>query len=208
MHRLLRLVVATCIILSVVIAGCLKNDPCIPCDPEPVSPDTASNPIVVMETTMGDVAIELYPQASPITVGNFLRYVHEEYYDSLIFHRVIPNFVIQGGQYQVDLQKKPAHDSIPCEADNGLSNKRGTIAMARTNDINSAASQFFINIKDNPFLDHDEKQFGYAVFGRVVAGMSVVDSISNVETTSMGVLDNVPVEPVIIVIIWNMYLRK
>lgn len=198
MLRFFRLVVTMLVAVTIVISGCSEDNPCIPCDPEPCSPNTAENPVVVMQTTMGDIAVELYAQSSPITVGNFLRYVHEEYYDGVIFHRVIPNFIIQGGQYQADLQKKPAHDPIPCEADNGLSNKRGTIAMARTVDIHSATSQFFINLKDNPFLDHDVREFGYAVFGRVIVGMNIVDSISNVETTSMGEMDNVPVEPVII----------
>jgi cyclophilin family peptidyl-prolyl cis-trans isomerase len=178
--------------------GCSEDNPCVPCYPEPYAPGPAENPMVVMQTSMGDIAIELYAQLSPITVGNFLRYVYEEYYDGLIFHRVIPNFIIQGGQYQVDLQKRTAHDPIPCEADNSLSNKRGTIAMARTVDIHSATSQFFINLKDNPFLDYGEMEFGYAVFGRVINGMNIVDAIGNVETTSTGELDNIPVEPVII----------
>ncbi len=200
MLRTFLLVSAILVVVMLLLSGCTEDDQYVPFRFEPFT----KNPVVVMETTVGDITVELYEQASPVTVENFLRYMREEYYDSLIFHRVIPNFVVQGGQYDVHLQKKPAHDPIPCEADNGLSNKRGTIGMARTHDIHSATSQFYINVKDNPAFDHDEIHFGYAVFGRVIAGMSVVDSISNVETTSMGGLNNLPVEPVII---WKIYLQ-
>ena len=187
-------VAAAFIVVVILFSGCTEDDRHIPYYFAPLS----MNPVVVMETTMGDITIELYAQSSPLTVTNFLGYVRENYYDGLIFHRVVPNFIVQGGQYDVHLRKRPAHDPIPCEADNGLSNRRGTIAMARTAEIHSATSQFFINLKDNPYLDHCERDIGYAVFGGVIAGMSVVDSIGNVETTSMDGLNNVPVEPVII----------
>ena len=192
--RLSKPIAAVIILAAMLFSCCVDDDAPVPFYFAPLS----DNSVVVMETTMGDISIELYARESPITVSNFLRYVRENYYDSLIFHRVVPNFIIQGGQYDVHLQEKPAHDPIICEADNGLSNRRGTIAMARTTEINSAASQFFINLKDNPHLDHSAIEFGYAVFGEVIAGMSVVDSIGAVETTSMNGLNDVPVEPVII----------
>lgn len=170
-----------------------EEDPCLPDDPQ--------NPQVVIKTSLGDITIELYPRDAPITVGNFLRYIYESFYDSLIFHRVIPDFVIQAGAFDQDMQEKPAYEPIPNEADNGLSNKRGTIAMARTAEIHSATSQFFINVKDNLFLDHRDETphgYGYAVFGRVVAGMAVVDTISKVETTTKGDYGDIPVQPVFI----------
>lgn len=183
------------------LSGCTVDDRNEPFRFDPFT----NNSVVVMETTLGDISVELYDTVSPLSVDNFLRYVREGFYDSLIFHCVIRNFVVQGGQYGVDLQKRPTHDPIPCEADNGLSNIRGTIAMARTSEIHSAASQFYINLKDNSHLDHDEMHFGYAVFGAVIGGMSVVDSIGNVETARVGSLNNVPVDPVIIL---NIYLRE
>ena len=185
---------AALVVVMILMQGCSHDSPCIPCEPD----QCTGNPVVVIETTMGDMTIELFARESPISVGNFLLYVHDDFYDGLIFHRVIRNFIIQAGQYDENLQIKPARDPIPCEADNGLSNKRGTIAMARTIDINSATSQFFINVRDNPALDHNMVEFGYAVFGRVIAGLSVVDSIEVVETTNVNGFHDVPVEPVII----------
>ncbi len=141
--------------------------------------------IVVMHTNYGDIKLELFRDKAPITVENFLTYTKEKFYNGLIFHRVISNFMIQGGGFDQNyMQKQPTHPPIKNEATNGLSNVRGTIAMARTNQINSATSQFFINVKDNLFLDHKDMEagFGYAVFGKVIEGMDVVDKIKNVQT--------------------------
>ncbi len=154
---------------------------------------------VLMKTSKGDIELTLYPDKAPKTVANFLRYVDEGFYDGTIFHRVIPNFMIQGGGYTPDMQRKSTHAPIVNEANNGLRNDRGTIAMARTSDPHSATSQFFINQKDNHFLDHPGRDgWGYAVFGRVTRGMEVVDAIANVPTTSRNGMRNVPVEPVIV----------
>lgn len=158
-------------------------------------------PVVVMETSMGEVVIELFRDQSPLTVGNFLEYVEDGFYDGLIFHRAIPGFMIQGGGYDEYMELKLARDPIPNEADNGLSNLRGTISMARLMDINSATSQFFINTGDNTSLDHRDDSyfgFGYCVFGRVIEGMEVVDAISEVETEEIGTSLYIPVEPVFI----------
>ncbi|HFD79079.1 MAG TPA: peptidyl-prolyl cis-trans isomerase [Gammaproteobacteria bacterium] len=151
----------------------------------------ADNPRVRMETSKGDVIIELYPDKAPVTVKNFLRYVHDGAYDHTVFHRVIKGFMNQGGGYTADLKKKDikTYPPIRNEADNGLRNERGTIAMARTGDPDSATNQFFINTADNSFLDHRGKTrrgWGYAVFGRVVSGMEVMDRIARVETGGQG----------------------
>ncbi|GIW40251.1 MAG: peptidyl-prolyl cis-trans isomerase [Candidatus Binatia bacterium] len=159
------------------------------------------HPVVRMKTSMGEIEIELYPDKAPKTVENFLRYVREGFYDGTIFHRVVPNFVVQGGGYDAEMHRKPTHGAIPNEADNGLGNEKGTIAMARTSDPHSATSQFFINTKDNPFLDHKDKTpqgWGYTVFGRVVKGMDVVEKIGKVPTTRRAGMADVPVEPVVI----------
>jgi peptidyl-prolyl cis-trans isomerase B (cyclophilin B) len=156
---------------------------------------------VFLETSMGDMVIELYPDDAPQTVANFLDYVTEGYYDSLVFHRVIRYFVIQSGAYTADLVARPANEPIFNEAANGLSNARGTIAMARPIDPHSATSQFFINVADNPFLDHRDDTaagYGYCVFGRVVSGMAVADSISAVPTGSQDGFPDVPVTPIVI----------
>ena len=163
--------------------------------------EPARHPRVRLITNYGDIVLELYPQKAPKTVKNFLRYVHEGFYDGTIFHRVIKKFMIQGGGYTQDLKQKPTHAAIPNEADNGLKNLRGTIAMARTMDPNSATAQFFINTVDNNFLNFRSKTvqgWGYCVFGRVVDGMNVVDAISAVPTTAGRVGQNIPVSPVII----------
>lgn len=152
-----------------------------------------------METTMGTIEIELDKEKAPVTVENFLAYVADGFFDNTIFHRVIPNFMIQGGGFTADMNQKKTSAPIKNEADNGLSNKRGTLAMARTNDINSATSQFFINLKDNAFLDHSDRDFGYAVFAEVTAGMDVVDKIAAVKTSSHGMHADVPSEAVSIV---------
>jgi cyclophilin family peptidyl-prolyl cis-trans isomerase len=157
---------------------------------------------VVMETSLGAITIELYPDKAPETVRNFLAYVDEGFYNGTIFHRVIPGFVIQGGGFTPGMRKKPTHAPIRNEAANGLANLRGTLSMARTGVIDSATSQFFINLRDNRSLDHrgnSPSAFGYAVFGRVVDGMDVVDRIAAVPTGRMGRYRDVPREDVVIV---------
>jgi cyclophilin family peptidyl-prolyl cis-trans isomerase len=160
-----------------------------------------SKPVVVMETTLGLIKIELWSDKAPITVKNFLRYVDEGFYDETIFHRVIRGFVIQGGGFTVDMKQKKTHEPITNEASPELKNDRGTIAMARTPKIHSATSQFFINLVDSDFLNHrDEtpKGYGYAVFGRVVEGMDVVEEIAAVKTTVHRQYRDVPATPVIV----------
>ena len=159
------------------------------------------NPRVELETSKGKIVLELYADKAPQTVKNFLAYVDGGFYDGTIFHRVIPNFMIQGGGFTADMKQKRTRESIRNEADNGLGNKRGTIAMARTQDPHSATAQFFINTKDNDFLNHKGKSpqgWGYAVFGRVVEGMGVMDAISNVETVTRGMYRDVPAEAIVI----------
>ena len=160
------------------------------------------NPKVVLETTKGKIVLELYPDNTPETVKNFLNYVDSKYYDGTIFHRVIPNFMIQGGGFAPGMNRKsPTQAPIKNEADTGLKNDRGTIAMARTGDPHSATSQFFINSKNNDFLNYRSKTqqgWGYAAFGKVVEGMKTVDAISAVKTTSRPPFRDVPEEPVVI----------
>ncbi len=160
------------------------------------------NPVVVMETTLGSITIELRPDAAPITVENFVQYANDGFFEGTVFHRVIPGFMIQGGGLRADLTEKTTRAPIRNEADNGLSNARGTISMARTSVVDSATAQFFINTVDNArSLDHrgtSPRDYGYAVFGRVTAGMDVVDAISGVATGRRGPHQNVPVEPVAI----------
>ena len=149
---------------------------------------------------MGDIVVELDEQAAPVTVKNFLAYVEDGFFDGKIFHRVIPNFMIQGGGFTAEMAQDKTRDPIINEADNGLKNERGTVAMARTNDPNSATAQFFINHSDNDFLNYaGDANPGYAVFGKMVGGMDVVDSIVSVETTKRQGMDDVPVEPVVII---------
>lgn len=156
------------------------------------------NPEVTIHTNKGDIRLELYAQKAPKTVANFLQYANDGFYAGTIFHRVISHFMIQGGGMTPDLQQKPVRDPVPNEADNGLKNLRGTIAMARTNDVNSATSQFFINVEVNGALDHTDttnsRTWGYTVFGRVIAGMEVVDDIRFVPTNR----GDVPTEEVLI----------
>ena len=160
-------------------------------------------PVVTMETSKGTIRIELYPDEAPISVENFLAYVDSGFYDGLSFHRVVPGFVIQGGGFEGDMVKRePTRDAIQNESDNGLKNLRGTLSMARLPTAHSATSQFFVNLVDNPALDHGGQPgqtWGYAVFGRVVDGMGVIDEIAQVRTTQKAGMANVPVEPVIIV---------
>jgi cyclophilin family peptidyl-prolyl cis-trans isomerase len=161
-----------------------------------------ANPIVKMQTTLGDMTIELDTGAAPITVKNFLEYVNDGYYDGTIFHRVIKGFMVQGGGMTKDMQSKASNEPIVNEASNGLKNKRGTLAMARTSDPDSASSQFFINHADNDFLDYrgpSPDKIGYAVFGKVTEGMDVVDKIADVKTGRKGHYDDVPATAVEIV---------
>lgn len=161
-----------------------------------------ANPKVLMKTSKGDIIIELFPQKAPITVQNFLNYVDEGFYDGTIFHRVIKGFMIQGGGYTTELHRKSTKPPIKNEAANGLSNKRGTIAMARTMEIDSATAQFFINLVDNTFLDHRSNTpegYGYCVFGRVIQGMDVVDAIAEVKTMTRRGMRDVPRETIEII---------
>jgi cyclophilin family peptidyl-prolyl cis-trans isomerase len=159
------------------------------------------NPVVVIKTSMGDIKVELDKAKAPVTVENFLGYVNDKFYDGTVFHRVIPAFMIQGGGFDKDMNQKKTKAGIKNEAGNGLKNTNGTLAMARTSDPNSATAQFFINTKDNAFLDHrnDTPQgYGYAVFGKVIDGMDVVKKIEQVQTTTRPPHENVPSTPVII----------
>ncbi len=162
---------------------------------------TGKNPQVKLTTTMGDIILELYPDKAPATVENFLQYVKDGFYNGTVFHRVINGFMIQGGGMDANLKPKPTRPSIKNEADNGLKNEPYTIAMARTNDPNSATSQFFINVADNQPLNFKGKTpggWGYAVFGRVIQGKEVVDKIKAVPTGRQGMYENVPTTPVTI----------
>jgi cyclophilin family peptidyl-prolyl cis-trans isomerase len=160
---------------------------------------TPGGPVVVLETSFGRIRIGLYDDKSPISTENFLKYVRKGHYNGTLFHRVMPNFMIQGGGMTPDMNEKPTDPPIRNEArTNQLRNSRGTVAMARTPDPNSATSQFFINLKDNAFLDFGIRGAGYAVFGEVLEGMDVVDKIAAVQTTRRGTNDDVPVTPVLI----------
>lgn len=161
-----------------------------------------STTMIKFTTSLGDILIELYPDEAPVTVENFVEYVENGFYDGTIFHRVIPDFVVQGGGMLPGMQQKPTRKGIQNEADNGLNNLAGTLSMARTNDPNSATSQFFINLKNNDFLDHRGKTpqgWGYAVFARVVEGMAVVDKMAAVKTTTFGPYGDVPVEDIVLI---------
>ena len=153
---------------------------------------------VIISTSMGDIALELFEAKAPITVKNFLEYVDAGHYDGTIFHRVINEFMIQGGGFEKDMNQKPTRDPIKNEADNGLSNEPYTVAMARTQDVNSATAQFFINVADNTFLDHSDRDFGYCVFGKVTDGERIVEQIAVVEKITRAGMKDVPVDPVII----------
>ena len=160
-----------------------------------------SNPMVLMETSSGDILLELFEDKAPVTVANFMRYVDEEFYNYTIFHRVLKDFMIQGGGLGVRMDEKATHEPIQNEAGNGLKNLRGTIAMARTSDPHSAAAQFFINLVDNDFLDHEDdtpEHFGYCVFGKVEDGMDVVDKIAKLKVKAQGEHEAVPLDMVVI----------
>ena len=161
----------------------------------------AENPNVLLDTTEGEILIELYPDKAPETVANFLKYVDEGFYKNTIFHRVIKGFMIQGGGLTLKMEEKPTGDPVKNEADNGLKNDRGTIAMARTMDPHSATAQFFINLVDNGFLNYSAptmQGWGYCVFGKVVDGMDVVDKIGKTKTGSRPPYDDVPLDSVLI----------
>lgn len=149
--------------------------------------EKGGNPVVLIKTSKGDIKVELDKEKAPISVENFLSYVNDGYYNETIFHRVIKDFMIQGGGFTTDNKQKPTKDPIKNEAKNGLLNARGTIAMARTSAVDSATSQFFINQKDNKFLDHGVRDYGYAVFGKVVEGMDVVDKIAAIPTETVTI---------------------
>lgn len=161
----------------------------------------AANPKIVIKTSKGEIEVELFQDKAPITVKNFLSYVDKGHYKGTIFHRVMDGFMIQGGGMDKDMKEKSTAAPIKNEADNGLKNEVGTLAMARTNEVDSATAQFFINVVDNPSLDHSSKDargYGYAVFGKVTKGMPVVNQIKAVKTGSRFPHENVPLEPVVI----------
>ena len=153
--------------------------------------------MIRFETSLGDFTVELFEKDAPLSVANFLSYIDAEFFDGTIFHRIVPGFVIQGGGFTEDMTQKKTQSPVKNEADNGLKNKRGTLSRARTSDINSATSQFFVNLQDNEFLDHSRGNFGYAVFAQVTEGMDVIDKIAAVETGRKRGFDDVPVEAVI-----------
>ena len=155
--------------------------------------------MITIKTNHGDIGVELFEEKAPISCENFRQYVTDKHFDGTIFHRVIPNFMIQGGGMDKDMSSKPTRDPIKNEADNGESNVRGTLAMARTGVVDSATSQFFINLRDNDFLNNGTRDFGYAVFGKVTSGMDVVDAIAAVPTGNSGGHQDVPAEPVEII---------
>ncbi len=154
--------------------------------------------MITIKTSHGDIAVELFDDKAPISCENFRRYATDGHFDGTVFHRVIPNFMIQGGGMDENLKARPTRDPIKNEADNGEANLRGTLAMARTSAVDSATSQFFINLRDNDFLNHGSRDFGYAVFGKVTDGMDVVDRIAAVPTGSQAGHQDVPLEPVTI----------
>ena len=171
--------------------------------PAPAAPPQPApgNPIVVIETSMGSITVELFKDQAPVSVANFLQYVHDDFYSGTIWHRVVPGYVIQGGGFTPALVEKDTRPPIQNEATNGLTNRRGTVAMARTRALRSATSQFYINLANNPSLDHkgfSPELWGYAVFGRVIEGMDVVDKIGAVKTGIRDGMEDVPVEAVLI----------
>lgn len=165
----------------------------------PIFAGDAKNPRVIMETSSGKVVIELYADKAPVTVKNFLQYVDDKHYDGTIFHRVIADFMIQGGGFEPGMKPRKTRDPVKNEANNGLSNNRGTIAMARLPDPDSATAQFFINVVNNSrTLDRNEESAGYAVFGKVMEGIDVVDTIRRVDTEDRGKFKDVPAKDVVI----------
>jgi peptidyl-prolyl cis-trans isomerase B (cyclophilin B) len=169
------------------------------CQLQPKQESNMSNPRVTLYTNLGEIQIELFEKQAPITVKNFLRYIDESHYTHTIFHRVIDGFMIQGGGMTAELKMKAVHEPIRNEADNRLSNSRGTVAMARTSEVHSATSQFYINVADNSFLDYRNPTpsgFGYCVFGKVISGMDIVDKIKSTETATENGHDDVPIKAI------------
>lgn len=195
-------VLAAIVVSGLLVVGCScskGNSNEVPVKGKEIKENKMETPKVKLVTNMGDIVIELNQAAAPITVKNFLQYVEECFYDGKIFHRVIPDFMIQGGGFTADMSRKSTHPPIVNEANNGLKNDKGTIAMARTDDPDSATAQFFINHKDNAFLDYSgPSNPGYAVFGKVTEGMDVVNTIAAVKTTVRMGMPDVPVEAVVI----------
>jgi peptidyl-prolyl cis-trans isomerase A (cyclophilin A) len=183
----------TILSFSLVLALFVAVRPAAAAEPNP-SATKGGHPVVVLETSLGTIELELDAEKAPISVENFLAYVDAGHYDGTLFHRVISGFMIQGGGFDASMKQKPTRGQIKNEADNGLTNQRGTVAMARTSDVNSATSQFFINVVDNGFLNHGSRDFGYAVFAKVSSGMDVADKIAAVKRGAQ----DVPVEPVMI----------
>jgi len=177
------------VLAALMLAGCGKKQ-----ETTMATNEVAKSTTVIMATSEGNVEIELFGDKAPISVSNFLAYVDGGFYDNTIFHRVISNFMIQGGGFEANMRQKPTQAPIKNEAANGLKNDRGTLAMARTSVVDSATSQFFINVANNDFLNHGGRDFGYAVFGKVTAGMDVVDKIAAVQTAQ----GDVPVKAVVI----------
>jgi cyclophilin family peptidyl-prolyl cis-trans isomerase len=159
----------------------------------------ADTSLIRFETSHGAFTVELHAKEAPLTVENFLRYVDERHFDGTIFHRIVPGFVIQGGGLDAQFRNKRTHEPIRNEAKNGLKNERATLSMARTSEVDSATSQFFVNLSDNEFLDHSARDFGYAVFGRVTEGMDVIDKIAAVKTGRRQGYQDAPLEDVVIV---------
>ncbi|HWR03925.1 MAG TPA: peptidylprolyl isomerase [Humidesulfovibrio sp.] len=191
MQRFSRLFLALGLVLALAVPALAQN----------AAAPQAGKTLVKLETNKGDIVLELYKDKAPLSVGSFLAHVKSGHYDGTIFHRVINGFMIQGGGFDTNMREKPTGPAIKNEADNGLKNSLYTVAMARTQDPNSASAQFYINVKDNRFLDHRSKTtdgWGYAVFGVVVEGKRVVDDIKGVQTARKGMFDDVPTQPVII----------
>ncbi|MBA2868444.1 peptidylprolyl isomerase [Methanococcus maripaludis] len=185
-------IIVASIVFLISFAGCTESD-------STTSNETCEIVYATIQTNYGNMTFELYPDKAPITVENFKKYAESGFYEETIFHRVISDFMVQGGGFNIDGTKKETLDPIKNEADNGLSNKRGTIAMARTTIVDSATSQFFINTVDNSYLDYqDDSNYGYAVFGKMIDGFDVLDEIENVATANNGQYQNWPVENVII----------
>jgi len=187
--------------VSCILAICLISSAAFADHHSETNTTTNKTTMVTLKTSMGDIQIELNAEKAPRTVENFLQYVKEGHYDGVIFHRVISNFMIQAGGFDADMQQKETRGPIPNEANNGLTNEKYTLAMARTGEPHSASAQFFINAKNNDFLNFSSETqsgWGYAVFGKVVAGMDVVDKIESVRTGQVGPYGDVPMEPIII----------
>ncbi len=209
MTRIIRLCPAAVVVAALLLLpGCTPEESAPESAPKPAPEKTVSepekktaNPVVVIETSMGTIKAELWADKAPITVKNFLQYTDEKFYDGLIFHRVIDGFMVQGGGFSPAMQQKDGHDQIKNEAAADKLNSRGTLAMARTGVVDSATSQFFINLADNDFLNHRDETsrgYGYCAFGKVTEGMDVVDKIAKVKTGNKGPFQDVPVEAVVI----------